>query len=142
MSAEKLSTVFSKVFNKNTETLIDDSLHIEWGHFHRSQAVEDHIRNISDKILARTKDATHLIVHLNVDLHSEKKGYDLIQINLELRFPKHQDLFCHSEGENLYEVLAQCKQQMLKMMNRRKRSRIKNRYRPKNILPNFEVLDF
>lgn len=136
MSAKKLSTNTQS----NQSMVIDDTLHIEWGHFSRSQAVEDHIRNISDKILERARGATHLVVHLNVNLFSKPKSPDLIRVGFELRFPKHQDLFCHSEGENLYETLATCKQQMLKMVNRRKRARIKNR--SKNLNFNLESLDF
>ncbi len=141
MSAKKLSTHSqSNNSNSNNNLIIDDTLHIEWGHISRSQSVEDHIRNISDKILERARGATHLVVHLNVDLFSKPKSPDLIRVGFELRFPKHQDLFCHSEGENLYEVLATCKQQILKMINRRKRTRIKNRTR--DLSSNFDNLDF
>lgn len=133
MYAKKLSSSpyekssYSK--NKGLPQNTDHTLHIEWGDIQRSEFVEYHISEVANKIIQRSKEATHLVVHLSIDVTAEHRSKDLIRVGFELRFPKHQDLFCESKGENLYEIIAQCKSQMLKMINRRKRTRLKVRNR-------------
>ena len=117
MSAKKLS-------NENN---IEDILQIEWGNFTRSTAVEAHLQNTGAKVIARAKDATHLIISLHAETISPKHSNDLVTVNFELRLPKHQDLFCKSQGHNLYEAIAECKQHILRQLSDRKSLRIHKR---------------
>lgn len=99
---------------------LDSVLQIEWGNFSRSEAVEQHLTNNASKILSRARGATHLIVSIATDTTGSKRSNNLIKVNFELRLPKHQDIFCHAEGYNLYEAIAECKQQMLRQLSSRK----------------------
>lgn len=99
---------------------LDSVLQIEWGNFPRSEAVEAHLQNIANKILSRAKNATHLIVSITTEAVGSKRSNTLARVNFELRLPKNQDLFSQSEGYNLYECIAECKQQMLRQLSSRK----------------------
>lgn len=103
----------------------DNVLQIEWGNFTRSEAVEDHIKEKSVKILERAKGATNFIIQLS---SNPSKSTDISKVNFELRFPKRQDLFCQSEGENLYEVIAHCKEQILRQLAERKSHKLQKRH--------------
>lgn len=98
----------------------DNVLQIEWGTFSRSEAVEKHIETKAQKILSRARQATHLIVSLSTEISGTKRSNDWVKVHYELRFPKHQDLFCQSEGHNLYEAIAECQQVMLRQIQERK----------------------
>jgi ribosome-associated translation inhibitor RaiA len=106
---------------------MDSVLQIEWGNFTRSEAVEKHLETKTKKILSRAKGATHLIVSLSTEISGPKRSNDLVKVHFELRLPKHQDLFCHSEGHNLYEAIAECTQHMLRQVQDRKTLRIQKR---------------
>lgn len=125
MSAKKIN------FNINNNPLL-----IEWGNISRSEAVENHIKHISEKILSRAKNPTHLLVHLNVDAFGESKSLDTISVSFELRFPGNKDLFCTATGNNFYDVLAHGKNQMLALIQKRKTSQLKTRtrYKPQDYL--------
>lgn len=112
----------------------DEVLQIEWGNFTRSEAVEEHLKTKSKKILDRAKDATHLIISLSTDVSNKtNKAMDLNKVHFELRFPKHQDLFCQSEGNNLYEVITHCKEQMLRLLQERKTMQKHDRHENRDI---------
>ena len=48
-------------------------------------------------------------------------------VNFELRLPKHQDLLAQSKDRNLYEVIAECKQNILRQLSDRKSLKIHKR---------------
>lgn len=116
MSAKKISTLPK-----------DSLLQIEWGNFTRSAAVEAHLQNTAQKILARAKGATHLVISLATEISGPRRSNDLMTVNFELRLPKHQDLFAQSEGRNLYEVISECKQNILRQLSDRKSLKIHKR---------------
>ncbi len=116
MSAKKISTEHT-----------DNILHIEWGNFPRSTAVEAQLQYTAEKILTRARKATHLVISLATEISGPRRSNDLVRVNFELRLPKHQDLFCQSEGHNLYEAISDCKQNLLRQLNDRKSLKLHKR---------------
>ena len=102
-------------------------VHIEWGDLERSEAIEQYVRERSEKIFLHAPGATKLIVHFQIINPVQSTGIPTQKVSMELRLPRHQDVRAEEEGSDLYKGIRETKKAILAQLEGRKQV---NRVRP------------
>ena len=90
-----------------------DKLLIEWGKLHRTQSIENAVKEQARKILTRVPEATKLIVGFQILNPVNSSGAPLNEVSMELRKPNHQDIRASKKGENLYHLIHDTERALL-----------------------------
>ena len=97
-----------------------EKLQIIWGDLGRTEAIENHILEKSEKILTFAPTATNLIINLKTINDSQSAGVNTFAVNAELRLPNKQDVRTEKQGEDLYRVVTDTQQSLLTQVKAKK----------------------
>lgn len=105
-----------------------EQIQIEWGNVGRSDALEKHLIQKSQKILKHSPEATNLIFTLSIENPINSAGVPEQKVDAQLRFPKNQDLFVAKKGTDIYKTVLEVQQALLSQIKARKSSRLSKRH--------------
>src|SRR6218665_1557815 len=104
-----------------------DNVLIQWGNVGRTEALEKYILQKSKKILKQSHEATNLIYTLAIENPISSSGVPEQKVDVELRFPKNQDLFVSKIGTDLYKTILEVQHALLSQVQARKSHRMSKR---------------
>lgn len=124
----------SKSLTKKGEVMIEtDNVLIQWGNVGRTEALEKYILQKSKKILKQSTEATNLIYTLSIENPINSAGVPEQKVDVELRFPKNQDLFVSKKGQDIYKTILEVQHALLTQVKSRKSHRMSKRHEEGNL---------
>lgn len=97
-----------------------DRVQIEWGDLSRTEAIESSVIEKAQKILEFAPTATTIHINLKVINSIQSAGVPTHGVQMELRLPNNQDVRTEKEGDDLYKIIKEAQQAILKQVKSKK----------------------
>jgi ribosomal subunit interface protein len=97
-----------------------DKLQIIWGDLDRLEAIENHVKDKAEKVLGLSPKITNYIVNLKTINSTKSAGVNTFAVNMEVRLPNHQDVRAEKQGEDVYQLINETQQAVIKQLRSKK----------------------